>query len=107
MNEEIPKQYIAKMNQSELERRMKEDSKKKKIINTPKTKLIESELKLPIWSIVAAENVLAMNLTYYQAEQKLMHISDNGATITTNETAQRYLDKTPVTLLNGKPINDK
>jgi hypothetical protein len=40
---------------------------KKKLIDTPKTKLVESELKLPIWSIVAAENVLAMNLTYYQA----------------------------------------
>jgi hypothetical protein len=64
---------------------------KKKLIDTPKTKLVESELKLPIWSIVAAENVLAMNLTYYQAEQKLMHISDNGATITTNEAAERML----------------
>jgi hypothetical protein len=51
---------------------------------------MQCELKQPIWSIVAPEKVLMVNLTYPQAEQKMLYLEDiTGATIVTNETALR------------------
>lgn len=79
--------------------------KKKKEKSSEKTpaaeEAAESELEMPVWSVVTFERCAASGLTYRQAAEKLKRLQTkkvSGLCIVTDEAAARMTDRKRKTL---------